>query len=119
MEFRTVVEQRGALVYPQWLRLEGDLEAHREQGCIAVRMLTKSSRKAVERGYKQIGTLGSGNHYLRDSGGLKPEHVYDAELRPGFFGITLPNQCGVMCHCGSAVSRHQVATDYLQSSSRS
>ncbi len=66
----------------------------------------------MERGYKQIGTLGSGNHYLEIQV-VKPENVFDAELARTF-GITLPNQVVVMFHCGSRGFGHQVATDYLQ-----
>ena len=72
----------------------------------------KISERAIDRGYNQVGTLGSGNHYLEVQV-AKPEDVRDKELAEKF-GITIPNQVVVMFHCGSRGFGHQVATDYLQ-----
>ena len=70
------------------------------------------SEKAIDRGHKQIGTLGSGNHYLEIQV-AKPENIFDPELAR-IFGITMPDQIVIMFHCGSRGFGHQVATDYLQ-----
>jgi tRNA-splicing ligase RtcB len=72
---------------------------------------SKTSSKSVERGYNQIGTLGSGNHYLEIQV-VKPENIFDERLAKkwGLF----PNQIVVMFHCGSRGYGHQLATDYLQ-----
>jgi tRNA-splicing ligase RtcB len=70
------------------------------------------SERAVERGHRQIGTLGSGNHYLEIQV-LRPEGVFDQELARAF-GLDLPEQVVVMFHCGSRGFGHQVASDYLQ-----
>ena len=72
---------------------------------------TKISRKAVERGYTQIGTLGSGNHYLEIQW-VKPENIKDERIAKKW-GI-FPDQIVIMYHCGSRGMGHQVATDYLQ-----
>lgn len=69
------------------------------------------SDKAVERGIHQIGTLGSGNHYLEIQV-ARPEHIHDAENARAL-GIT-PGQVVIMFHCGSRGFGHQVATDYLR-----
>jgi len=66
----------------------------------------------VDRGYNQIGTLGSGNHYLEVQV-VREGDVFDPELARAL-GITIPNQVVVMFHCGSRGFGHQVATDYLQ-----
>jgi len=71
------------------------------------------SPRAIERGHHQIGTLGSGNHYLEIQV-ARPEHVVDPALAARL-GITRPNQVAVMFHCGSRGFGHQVASDYLQS----
>ncbi len=71
------------------------------------------SERAVERGFRQVGTLGSGNHYLEVQL-LRPEGIHDAELARAF-GLEFPEQVVVMFHCGSRGFGHQVATDYLQS----
>jgi Uncharacterized conserved protein len=89
-----------------------DLEFTEENGCIAGADASKISERAVERGYNQVGTLGSGNHYLEVQV-ARPEDVRDKELAKKF-GITIPNQIVVMFHCGSRGFGHQVATDYLQ-----
>jgi tRNA-splicing ligase RtcB len=70
------------------------------------------SQKAVDRGYRQIGTLGSGNHYLEIQV-AKPENIFDKTLADAY-GITIPNQVVLMFHCGSRGFGHQIATDYLQ-----
>jgi len=71
------------------------------------------SAHARERGLHQIGTLGSGNHYLEIQVASGPG-IFDAELARSF-GIDRPDQIVVMFHCGSRGFGHQVATDYLHS----
>ena len=110
-KFREVVEQGSTWCLANGYAEGEDLEFTEEKGCIAGADASKVSSKAVERGFSQIGTLGSGNHYLEIQV-AKPEHVFDQE-RAQAFGITLPNQVVVMLHCGSRGFGHQVATDYL------
>lgn len=111
-QFREVIA-KGA----RWCVNEGygwreDLERTEENGCIEGADPSKVSERAIDRGYSQIGTLGSGNHYLEIQV-AKPEHIFDQELAHAF-GITIPNQVVIMFHCGSRGFGHQVATDYLQ-----
>ncbi len=89
-----------------------DLELTEENGCISGADASKISERAIDRGYNQVGTLGSGNHYLEVQV-ARPEDVRDSDLAAKF-GITIPNQIVVMFHCGSRGFGHQVATDYLQ-----
>lgn len=70
------------------------------------------SERAIERGLRQIGTLGSGNHYLEVQV-LRPEGICDAALARAF-GLVRPEQVVVMFHCGSRGFGHQVASDHLQ-----
>jgi tRNA-splicing ligase RtcB len=111
-EFRNAVEQGAHWCIRNGYGLEEDLDYTEERGIMRGADAAKISNKAVERGYKQIGTLGSGNHYLEIQV-ARPENVFDPELA-GAFGITIPNQVVVMFHCGSRGFGHQVATDYLQ-----
>jgi tRNA-splicing ligase RtcB len=83
-----------------------------EQGRIEGADALTISERAIDRGYKQLGTLGSGNHYLEVQV-ARPEDVFDDELARAF-GVTIPNQVVVMFHCGSRGFGHQVATDYLR-----
>jgi tRNA-splicing ligase RtcB len=69
------------------------------------------SAKAIARGQDQLGTLGSGNHYLEIQI-LRSDGVFDRELATAF-GLGQPGQVVVMFHCGSRGFGHQVATDYL------
>jgi tRNA-splicing ligase RtcB len=89
-----------------------DLECTEDSGCLPGADASKISHKAIARGFDQIGTLGSGNHYLEIQV-VHPQNVYDTELAQQF-GITMPEQVVIMFHCGSRGFGHQVATDYLQ-----
>jgi tRNA-splicing ligase RtcB (3'-phosphate/5'-hydroxy nucleic acid ligase) len=111
-EFRTVVEQGAPWCVKNGYGWEDDLRHTEEGGCIAGADSDKVSDKAVDRGYRQIGTLGSGNHYLEIQV-ARQENIVDPELAKAF-GITLPDQVVLMFHCGSRGFGHQVATDYLQ-----
>ena len=92
-----------------WPEDEGRIE---DGGRIAWADPSVISARAVERGIGQLGTLGSGNHYLEIQV-LYPENVFEPEVAAAL-GLNLPNQVVVMFHCGSRGFGHQVATDYLQ-----
>lgn len=111
-EFRLVTEMGSRWCLKKGYALPEDLEMTEEGGCFAGADASAVSEKAVERGFDQIGTLGSGNHYLEIQV-AQPDNVYDEETARAF-GITRPNQVVVMFHCGSRGFGHQVATDYLK-----
>lgn len=111
-EFRKLVEEGSRWCLKKGYGWEEDLERTEERGCISGADAAKVSEKAVDRGYRQVGTLGSGNHYLEIQVS-KPENVFDRELARAL-GLHIPNQVAVMFHCGSRGFGHQVATDYLQ-----
>ncbi len=69
------------------------------------------SKRAVERGIPQLGTLGAGNHFLEIQ---KVQEIFDGDVA-GTFGIQSPGQIMVMIHCGSRGLGHQVASDYIRS----
>lgn len=110
-EFRDVVEQGARWCVRHGYGWQEDLEFTEEDGCMEEADSSKISEKAIDRGFNQIGTLGSGNHYLEIQV-ARPEHILDEELAR-VFGITIPHQVVVMFHCGSRGFGHQVATDYL------
>lgn len=91
---------------------EEDAERVEEKGRIKGADPSKVSDKALQRGINQLGTLGSGNHYLEVQV-AKAENIYDAEVANAF-GITMPDQVVVMIHCGSRGFGHQIGTDYLR-----
>jgi tRNA-splicing ligase RtcB len=69
------------------------------------------SRRAIERGIPQLGTLGAGNHFLEIQ---KVTKIYDQQVAP-VFGINSEGQILVMIHCGSRGLGHQVASDFIRS----
>lgn len=89
-----------------------DLEVTEENGCIKGADPSKVSERAISRGMDQLGTLGSGNHYLEIQV-VKKEKIFDKNIAK-IFGITKENQICIMVHCGSRGFGHQVASDYLK-----
>ncbi|MBH0203241.1 MAG: RtcB family protein [Nitrospira sp.] len=89
-----------------------DLEAIEEQGCIAGADPSAVSDQSISRGINQLGTLGSGNHYLEVQV-VSTDRVFDPEIASAW-GITGHDQIVVMVHCGSRGFGHQVASDYLK-----
>jgi tRNA-splicing ligase RtcB len=112
-DFRDLVERGAHWCVERGYGWADDLKVTEENGCIAGADASKISERAIDRGYNQVGTLGSGNHYLEVQV-ARSEDVRDKQLAEKF-GITIPNQVVVMFHCGSRGFGHQVATDYLQS----
>jgi tRNA-splicing ligase RtcB len=105
--------QRGA----QWCADNGfatkdDVENIEEYGCIKGADPKNISDTAVKRGIDQLGTLGSGNHYLEIQE-VKAENVFDWDAAK-VMSITKPGQIVVMVHCGSRGFGHQIGTDYLR-----
>lgn len=81
-----------------------------ENGCMKNANPDKVSANAKNRGLTQIGTLGSGNHFLEIQ---KVDKIYDSETAKTF-GIENEGQVTVMIHCGSRGFGHQTCSDYLQ-----
>lgn len=110
-QFRNVVEEGAEWAVREGYGWEEDLEHTEESGRMRGADASKVSSKAIDRGFNQIGTLGSGNHYLEIQY-VKPEHIFDEKVAKEW-GI-FPGQVVVMFHCGSRGFGHQIATDYLQ-----
>jgi len=91
---------------------EEDLERIEEFGTIKGADAGKVTDRAITRGIKQLGTLGSGNHYLEVQI-ASADNIFDEKIAKRF-GIDTPDQVVVMVHCGSRGFGHQVATDYLK-----
>ncbi|PCN50744.1 RNA-splicing ligase RtcB [Candidatus Geothermarchaeota archaeon ex4572_27] len=68
------------------------------------------SSRAKQRGLPQIGTLGSGNHFLEVQ---VVDKIYDERVAKAF-GITHVGQITIMVHTGSRGFGHQVCSDYLR-----
>jgi len=99
----------------QWLIDRGlgwpeDAEHCEESGRMAHANPDKVSNTAKNRGLTQIGTLGSGNHFLEIQ---KVDKIINEKTAKAF-GITHEGQVMVMIHCGSRGYGHQVCSDYLR-----
>ncbi len=89
-----------------------DRERIESFGCIPGADSTKVSDRAIQRGINQLGTLGSGNHYLEVQV-AHADRIYDKEAARAF-GIEQEDQVMMMVHCGSRGFGHQIGTDYLK-----
>ena len=86
-----------------------ELERVEEKGCMKGADPSKVSRRAKERQLREMGTLGSGNHYLELQ---VVDEIFDAEAACAF-GLE-EGKLLVTIHCGSRGLGHQIGTDYLQ-----
>jgi tRNA-splicing ligase RtcB len=86
-----------------------ELEYVEERGRIAGADPATVSHKAKERELRQIGSLGSGNHYLEVQW---VEEIYDAQGADAY-GL-YPEQILISIHSGSRALGHQIGTDYLR-----
>ncbi len=111
-EFTEVVKEGVPWAIRQGYGWPEDVQFIEQGGSLPGANPEKVSEKALGRGMEQLGTLGSGNHYLEVQV-VKDENVFDWETAKKF-GLEFPNQIVVMIHCGSRGFGHQVATDYLR-----
>lgn len=91
-----------------------DAEVCEENGQMKGADPSKVSQTARKRGAPQLGTLGSGNHFLEVQ---KVDKIFDEEAAKRF-GIEHEGQVTVLIHCGSRGFGHQVCSDYLRISER-
>lgn len=87
---------------------EHDLERCEDQGTVTDADPEAVSQRARQRGLRQVGSLGSGNHFLEIQ---VVETVYDRAVADAF-GLE-PGRTGVMIHCGSRGLGHQICSDHV------
>jgi tRNA-splicing ligase RtcB (3'-phosphate/5'-hydroxy nucleic acid ligase) len=87
---------------------QGDLESMEDGGCLPGADPEAVSERALERGKDQVGTLGSGNHFLEVE---IVEEIFDKDVASAL-GIEV-GQVAVLIHSGSRGFGHQVCDDYL------
>jgi len=87
-----------------------DLEHTEENGEMGGADPSKVSGRAKERGTPQMGTLGSGNHFLEVA---LVDEIYEADAAKAM-GIDEAGQVMLYVHCGSRGLGHQVADDYIK-----
>ncbi|MFH1473975.1 MAG: RtcB family protein [Candidatus Aenigmatarchaeota archaeon] len=87
-----------------------DLERIEDRGRMKQADASRVSDKAKQRGIPQLGSLGSGNHYLEVQ---RVDKIFLPEVAKTM-GIEKEGQITAMIHCGSRGLGHQVATDYIR-----
>jgi len=99
----------------QWALEKGygraeDIVVTEESGCVKGANPDKVSSKAKKRGIPQLGTLGSGNHFLEIE---VVDAIYDHESARAM-GISDVGQVLVLIHTGSRGFGHEVCGDYVR-----
>ncbi len=97
-----------------WAVAEGhgrpeDLRVQEEEGRLPRADPSRVSEGARKRGTRQLGTLGSGNHFLEIQ---RVDEIFDPEFAAAL-GLTT-GRAVVMLHTGSRGLGHQIATDFIQ-----
>ncbi|NIL93483.1 MAG: RNA-splicing ligase RtcB [Woeseiaceae bacterium] len=88
---------------------DADLERTEERGCIKGAQPGHVSDHAKRRQRREMGTLGSGNHYLEVQ---RVATVFDQGIADEF--ALAENDIIISIHCGSRGLGHQIGTDYLR-----
>jgi tRNA-splicing ligase RtcB (3'-phosphate/5'-hydroxy nucleic acid ligase) len=104
-----ILERGAAAMVERGFGEPADLEFCEESGTLEGARAGQVSDRAKQRGRTQIGTLGSGNHFLEVEW---VEKIFEPELAD-IFGLE-PGQVVVLIHCGSRGLGHQVCTDFLK-----
>ena len=107
-EEKKVLKEGSRWAVSQGLGTDSDIEHTEDGGCMPDADPEVLSQRALERGRKQLGTLGSGNHFVEIG---VVETVYDTRAAQ-VFGL-FEGQITLMLHSGSRGLGHQVCDDFL------
>jgi tRNA-splicing ligase RtcB len=88
---------------------DDDLERTESRGCLPGADTRAVSERALARGGGQLGTLGSGNHFIEVQ---RVEHVLEAQGAEAY-GLA-EGQVTILIHSGSRGLGHQICTDYVK-----
>ena len=108
-EMREVCRKGARWVVEKGMGTQGDLDHTEEYGCLTSADADAVSKEAMDRGRQQLGTLGSGNHFLELD---IVDEIFD-ENAADAFGLHLGHLC-VFIHSGSRGFGHQICQDYLR-----
>ncbi|MFZ5366003.1 MAG: RtcB family protein [Patescibacteria group bacterium] len=86
-----------------------DLQSIEEGGRLKEARYEALTPRALKRADREVGTLGSGNHFIEFQ---KIEEISDPEIAKTW-GLS-PNQICFMVHCGSRALGHQTCVDYTE-----
>ena len=112
-EEKKVLTQGSAWAVKQGYGDQADLDHTEDGGCMEGADPETVSKRALERGLRQLGTLGSGNHFLEVG---VVDTIYD-KTAAAAFGL-FKNQVTLMLHSGSRGFGYQVCDDSLAAMSK-
>lgn len=107
-EEKKVLTRGSRWAVQQGFGIDSDLDHTEDGGCMENADPDVVSNRALERGKKQLGTLGSGNHFLEVG---VVEEIYDSKSAQ-VFGL-FEGQVTLMVHSGSRGFGYQVCDDFL------
>jgi tRNA-splicing ligase RtcB len=108
-ELTRILEKGSTWALKRGFATDSDLERTEEKGCLEGAEAANVSPRAKDRGKGQVGTLGSGNHFIEVD--VVDEVADDTTARR--IGLWR-GQIAVQVHCGSRGLGHQVCTDYVK-----
>lgn len=106
---KRILVQGARWAVEQGMGTQGDLDHTEERGELSGADPSALSERALKRGRPQVGTLGSGNHFLEIA---RVAEIFDEKVA-GVFGL-FEGQLVLQVHCGSRGLGHQVCDDYLK-----
>jgi tRNA-splicing ligase RtcB len=109
-EIDRVLERGAAWAVDNGYGWDEDLEHMEENGSLQQADSSRVSERAKKRGIPQLGSLGSGNHFLEIQ---YVDEIYDEEVAKTM-GIEEQDQITTMIHTGSRGCGHQICSDYLK-----
>lgn len=107
LDLKTVTEKGIPYLKQKGYALSDDVDHTEENGYFYGANVEKLSAKAVHRSRQELGTLGSGNHFIEIQ---NIQEVYNESIAHQF-GL-YKGFLSVMIHSGSRAMGHQVCTDY-------
>lgn len=107
-DYKKLLEQGARWSIDKGFGLERDLEFTESNGVIAGADIDAVSKSAQERGKNQLGTIGSGNHFVEIG---EISHLYLPEIAEAW-GI-FPGQTYILIHSGSRGFGHQICQETL------
>ncbi len=108
-EVNKILEQGIPFLVKKGYGANKDVENCESEGSLEQADASTVSDRAKNRGRGQVGTLGSGNHFVEIQ---KVEEIFDEKVAETF-GL-FKDQIVVMIHTGSRGLGHQIATDYIK-----
>lgn len=109
LDLKEIVHQGTQYLVKKGFATPQDVEHTEEYGCLDGANYNKLSQRALIRTRDELGTLGSGNHFIDI---LRVAEVFEPDLAQRW--QLFPNQICLMIHSGSRALGHQTCLDYLK-----